>query len=217
MAPSVSSIEKRVQRYAYFFIFQIIRRFFSIFTDKFATFVSSAATKAARKHTSQMKRIGIISDTHGTFDARLRHFLADVDEIWHAGDIGSLELADEIAAFKPLRAVWGNIDGGMMRRVYRQTEFFRVEQVPVLMTHIGGYPRHYAPGIAQLIQELRPRIFVAGHSHILRVMADPVYDLLHINPGAAGIYGFHKVRTAVRFTVDGADIRDMEVGEWPRE
>lgn len=164
-----------------------------------------------------MKRIGIISDTHGTFDARLRHFLADVDEIWHAGDIGSLELADEIAAFKPLRAVWGNIDGGMMRRVYRQTEFFRVEQVPVLMTHIGGYPRHYAPGIAQLIQELRPRIFVAGHSHILRVMADPVYDLLHINPGAAGIYGFHKVRTAVRFTVDGADIRDMEVGEWPRE
>lgn len=164
-----------------------------------------------------MKRIGIISDTHGTFDACLRHFLADVDEIWHAGDIGSLELADEIAAFKPLRAVCGNIDGGMTRRVYRQTEFFRVEQVPVLMTHIGGYPRHYAPGIAQRIQELRPRIFVAGHSHILRVMADPVYDLLHINPGAAGIYGFHKVRTAVRFTVDGADIRDMEVGEWPRE
>lgn len=164
-----------------------------------------------------MKRIGIISDTHGTFDACLKHFLADVDEIWHAGDIGSLELADEIAAFKPLRAVFGNIDGGTMRRVYRQTLFFRVEDVTVLMTHIGGYPRHYAPGIAQRIQELRPRIFVAGHSHILRVMADPVYDLLHINPGAAGTYGFHKVRTAVRFTVDGADIRDMEVGEWPRE
>jgi len=164
-----------------------------------------------------MKRIGIISDTHGCFDDRLQRFLADVDEIWHAGDIGSMELADTIAAFKPLRAVYGNIDGGATRRVYRQTEFFETERVTVLMTHIGGYPRHYAPGIVQRIQELRPRIFVAGHSHILRIMADPVYDLLHINPGAAGRYGFHKVRTAVRFTVDGADIRDMEIGEWPRE
>ena len=163
-----------------------------------------------------MKRIGIISDTHGTFDDTLRRFLDSTDEIWHAGDIGSLELADEIAAFRPLHAVCGNVDGGMTRRVYREFDFFRTEEVTVLMTHIGGWPRHYQPAAVRRIAELRPRIFVSGHSHILRVMNDPVYNLLHINPGAAGIYGFHKVRTAVRMTVDGADIRDMEVGEWPR-
>ena len=127
-----------------------------------------------------MKRIGIISDTHGTFDDTLREFLKDVDEIWHAGDIGSLELADTIASFKPLRAVSGNIDGGLTRRVYPDFLAFECEGVRVLMTHIGGYPRHY-------------------------------------NPGAAGEYGFHKVRTAVRLVIDGADMRDMEVGEWPRK
>jgi len=163
-----------------------------------------------------MKRIGIISDTHGTFDETLRVFLRDVDEIWHAGDIGSLELADEIAAFKPLRAVSGNIDGGMTRRVYPSFLSFECEGVRVLMTHIGGYPRRYDPLAVERIQAIRPRIFVSGHSHILRIMNDPVYNLLHINPGAAGELGFHKVRTAVRFVVDGTDLRDMEVGEWPR-
>ena len=164
-----------------------------------------------------MKRIGIISDTHGTFDDTLRRFLDQVDEIWHAGDIGSLELADEIAAFRPLHAVCGNVDGGLTRRVYHEFEYFKTEDVTVLMTHIGGWPRHYQPAAVQRIAQLRPRIFVAGHSHILRVMNDPVYGLLHINPGAAGTYGFHKVRTAVRMTVDGADIRDMEIGEWSRK
>ena len=135
-----------------------------------------------------MKRIGIISDTHGTFDDTLREFLKDVDEIWHAGDIGSIELADRIAAFKP----------------------------QVLMTHIGGYPRHYDPRAVQKIQSVHPKLFIAGHSHILKVIYDPVYDLLHVNPGAAGEFGFHKVRTAVRLTIDGAEMRDMEVGEWPR-
>lgn len=163
-----------------------------------------------------MKRIGVISDTHGCFDDALRNFLSDVDEIWHAGDIGSLEIADQIAVFKPLRAVYGNIDGGMTRRVYKEWEYFKVEEVTVLMTHIGGFPRHYTPQAVQKIQSLRPRIFISGHSHILRVMPDKVYNLLHINPGAAGKYGFHKVRTAVRFTIDGSDIRDMEVGEWQR-
>ena len=163
-----------------------------------------------------MKRIGIISDTHGTFDEALRRFLEPVDEIWHAGDIGSLELADEIAAFRPLHAVYGNVDGGLTRRVYHEFEFLKAEDVTVLMTHIGGWPRHYQPAAVQRIGVLRPRIFVSGHSHILRVMNDPVYGLLHINPGAAGSYGFHKVRTAVRMTIDGADVRDMEVGEWPR-
>lgn len=163
-----------------------------------------------------MKRIGIISDTHGTFDEPLRLFLAEVDEIWHAGDIGSIELADEIAAFKPLRAVCGNIDGGLTRRVYDEFAWFRCEQTDVLMTHIGGYPRHYTPKAIQRIQGAQPKIFIAGHSHILRVMYDPVCRLLFINPGAAGRYGIHKVRTAIRLTIDGEQIRDMEVGEWPK-
>ena len=163
-----------------------------------------------------MKKIGIISDTHGTFDGTLREFLKDVDEIWHAGDIGSLELADAIAAFKPLRAVSGNIDGGRTRRVDPDFLSFECEGVRVLMTHIGGYPRRYDPRAVAKIQSLRPKLFIAGHSHILKVAYDPVYDLLHVNPGAAGEYGFHKVRTAVRLVIDGADMRDMEVGEWPR-
>ncbi len=163
-----------------------------------------------------MTRIGIISDTHGTFDAPLREFLKDVDEIWHAGDIGSLELADEIAAFKPLKAVCGNVDGGLMRRVYSTFAWFKCEEVGVLMTHIGGYPRHYAPHVAEKIAACRPKLFIAGHSHILKIIYDPIYDLLHINPGGAGRYGIHKVRTAVRFTVDGSELRNMEVGQWPR-
>lgn len=163
-----------------------------------------------------MKRIGIISDTHGTFDDRLREFLKDVDEIWHAGDIGSIEVADEIADFKPLRAVYGNIDGGLTRRVYPLFQSFECEGVGVLMTHIGGYPRRYEKGVVEKIQALRPKLFVAGHSHILKVMYDPVYSLLTVNPGAAGEYGFHRIRTAVRLIVDAGQMRDMEVGEWPR-
>lgn len=163
-----------------------------------------------------MKRIGVISDTHGTFDETLRHFLKDVDEIWHAGDFGGLEMADEIAKFKPLKGVYGNIDGGVIRRVYNEFTVFECEKKRVLITHIGGYPRHYSPKAIRLIQTSKPDIFVAGHSHILRVMFDPVYQLLHINPGAAGLFGFHATRTAIRFVIDGDDIRDMEVGEWPR-
>lgn len=163
-----------------------------------------------------MKRIGIISDTHGTFDGTLRNFLKDVDEVWHAGDIGSLDVADAIAAFKPLRAVYGNIDGGMTRRVYPEYLSFTCEDVRVLMTHIGGYPRRYDPRAVARIQTVRPKLFVCGHSHILRVMHDPVYDLLAVNPGASGEYGFHKVRTALRLKIDGERMYDMEVGEWPR-
>ena len=163
-----------------------------------------------------MRRIGVISDTHGTFDEPLREFLKDVDEIWHAGDIGSLELADQIAAFKPLKAVYGNIDGGVTRRALSEFNCFECEGKKVLITHIGGYPRHYSPQAVARIQQLKPDIFVAGHSHILKVIFDPIYNLLHINPGAAGTYGFHKIRTAIRFTIDGTDIRDMEIGEWQK-
>lgn len=164
-----------------------------------------------------MTRIGLISDTHGTFDEPLRNFLRDTDEIWHAGDIGSAELADEISAFKPLRAVWGNIDGGIMRRMYGEFAVFRCEEVDVVMTHIGGYPRHYSPRAVEKIQTLRPKLFISGHSHILKIIYDKVYDLLHLNPGAAGQYGFHRVRTAIRFEIDGADIRNMEIWQLPRQ
>ena len=164
-----------------------------------------------------MKRIGILSDTHGTFDAPLEEFMREVDEIWHAGDIGSAELAARIARFKPLRAVYGNIDGGDTRYDWPEYALFRCEEVQVLMTHIGGWPRHYDPRALRRIRELRPKLFIAGHSHILRIIYDPVYELLHINPGAAGRNGFHRLRTAVRLTVDGSDLRDLEIGEWPRE
>lgn len=163
-----------------------------------------------------MRRIGLISDTHSTFDDTLREFLCDVDEVWHAGDIGSLALADEIAAFKPLRAVYGNIDGSDVRSTYPEVAVFDVEGFRVLMTHIGGYPGHYDRRALAHIYQTHPTIFVAGHSHILKVIYDKRFSLLHLNPGAAGRYGFHKVRTALRFTLDGGDIRDMEIGEWPR-
>ena len=161
-------------------------------------------------------KIGVISDTHGTFDAPLEEFLAPCDQIWHAGDFGSVEVADRIAAFRPLRAVFGNIDGGVMRRMYHEFNYFKVEDVTVLMTHIGGYPRHYYPKALQHIHGAKPKIFVAGHSHILKVIYDPIYDMLHINPGAAGVYGVHKLRTAVRFDIEGADIKNMEIWEYEK-
>ena len=161
-------------------------------------------------------KIGVISDTHNTFDSCLEEFLRPCDEVWHAGDFGSVEVADSIAAFKPLRAVYGNIDGGVLRRIYNDINLFEVEGVRVLMTHIGGYPRHYAPKALQHIHTSKPKIFIAGHSHILKVMYDPVYDLLHINPGAAGKYGVHAVRTAIRFDIEAGEIKNLEIGEWTK-
>lgn len=163
-----------------------------------------------------MKRIGLISDTHGTFDDVLQRFLADVDEIWHAGDFGNIETADAIAAFKPLRGVYGNIDGAVLRRVYPRWQQFECEQVKVVMTHIGGYPGRYYTGVADLLRTARPKIFISGHSHILKVIYDKKLDLLHLNPGAAGLSGFHRVRTALRFVIDGERIEELEVGEWER-
>ena len=164
----------------------------------------------------KMKRIGIISDTHGCFDDKLKRFLADVDEVWHAGDFGTIVVADEIARFKPLVGVHGNIDGGETRIVYPEFQSFGCEGVRVLMTHIGGYPGRYDIKNYARIKSFRPQIFVAGHSHILKVQYDKSNDLLFINPGAAGISGFHHVRTSVRLVIDGSDIRDLEVGEWPK-
>jgi putative phosphoesterase len=163
-----------------------------------------------------MKIIGLLSDTHGCFDEKLRRFFDDVDELWHAGDIGSIELADDIAAFKPLRAVTGNCDDWHVRTVHPDVQRFEAEHVDVLMMHIGGYPGNYAPAARRLIDMQPPKLFISGHSHILKVINDRRYQLLHINPGGAGLRGIHTVRTAVRFVLDNGDIRDLEVGEWPK-
>lgn len=164
-----------------------------------------------------MYKIGIISDTHTCFDDKLKKFLDPVDFIWHAGDIGSVETADAIAAFKPLVAVYGNADDCNIRHIHPAIRAFKCEEVGVLMTHIGGYPKRYDPLFLKKILSLEPKIVVCGHSHILKVVYDHSLKHLHINPGAAGTYGPHKLRTAIRLVIDGSDMRDMEVANWPRQ
>lgn len=160
-----------------------------------------------------MKKIGLLSDTHGYWDDRyLKHF-EPCDEIWHAGDIGSAELALRLAAFRPLRAVYGNIDGAELRRLYPQTLRFTIEGAEVVMKHIGGYPGHYDPSIRGSLLTRPPRLFVSGHSHILKVQYDRTLHMLHINPGAAGVQGWHTKRTLVRFVVDNGQFGDLEVIE----
>ncbi len=163
-----------------------------------------------------MPRIGLLSDTHGSIHPRLFEFFANCDEIWHAGDIGNIETADKLAAFKPLKAVYGNIDGTEIRKSYPKYQLFVCDQVKVLMTHIGGYPGRYEKEARQLIEDEKPGIFISGHSHILKVIYDKKYELLHINPGAAGNSGMHHMITCVRFVIDGKDIRDLEVFEKQR-
>lgn len=163
-----------------------------------------------------MTRIGILSDTHGVLLPQLFDFFKDVDELWHAGDIGNIETAQQLAAFKPLRAVHGNIDDHIVRLQYPEDLFFQVEDLHVFMTHIGGYPGHYLPEIKYLLQEKKPDLYVCGHSHILKVMYDQQLHLLHINPGAAGNSGFQKVTTMIRLVVDGKTPRDMEIFEKDR-
>ena len=161
--------------------------------------------------------IGLISDTHGIFSPQFREFLAPVDQIWHAGDFGGgLDLAGEIAEFKPLVGVAGNCDNHDLRFTHPMHRFFVCEGMKVLMTHVGGYPGRYDPRARKLIDEYRPDIFVCGHSHILKVVRDPGRNMLVINPGAAGIQGFHVVRTALRFHIDEGRIHDMEVFELDR-
>lgn len=163
-----------------------------------------------------MKKIGLISDTHGKLSKRVIRFLEEVDEIWHAGDIGSEELADKLMELKPLRAVYGNIDGHVLRRMYSENLRFFCEEVDVLITHIGGYPGRYEPRIRKEIYANPPQLFISGHSHILKVVHDKKINTLHINPGAAGNSGFHSVCTAVRFKIDGKNISDLEVLEFER-
>jgi len=163
-----------------------------------------------------MKRIGLLSDTHGTLSSRIFKFFDSVDEIWHAGDIGSAETADRLSAFKPLKAVYGNIDDHVLRKMFPADQRFFCEEVDVLITHIGGYPGRYETHVRNIFKIKPPQLFICGHSHILKVIHDPKYRSLHINPGAAGNKGFHQVCTAVRFVIDGKNIRDLEVLEFER-
>jgi putative phosphoesterase len=160
-----------------------------------------------------MTRIGLLSDTHSFFDPRFFELFKNVDEIWHAGDIGDKKVLEQIENFKPFKAVYGNIDGAGLRRELSKDERFFCEDVDVWMTHIGGYPGKYDRSIKDKIMADPPKLFICGHSHILKVIYDKKLDLLHINPGAAGRYGFHKVRTAVRFVIDGKNIKDLEIIE----
>ena len=164
-----------------------------------------------------MVTIGLLSDTLSCWDDRYAKYFEKCDEIWHAGDIGGLELYEKLESLgKTLRAVVGNIDGQDLRKFLKKEESFRCEEVNVLMTHIGGYPGKYAPGITNRLNLLKPKLFICGHSHILKVQYDPTRQMLCLNPGAAGTYGFHQVRTLMRFVIDGADIRDLEVVEMKR-
>lgn len=160
-----------------------------------------------------MKRIGLLSDTHGYWDERyLKHF-ESCDEIWHAGDIGSLEVAERLEAFRPLRAVYGNIDGQDIRLRFPEVNQFTLEGADVLIKHIGGYPGKYDPSIKNVLLTHPPRLFISGHSHILKVKYDKTLRMLHLNPGAAGKYGFHTVRTLMRFTINNGNFFDLEVIE----
>lgn len=160
-----------------------------------------------------MKRIGLLSDTHGYWDERYARHFAECDEVWHAGDIGSLEVAEKFEAFKPFRAVYGNIDGRDIRLRYPEIQRFTIEGADVLIKHIGGYPGNYDASIRSTLYHQPPTLFISGHSHILKVMHDNRLNTLHMNPGAAGIHGFHKVRTLLRFTVDNGAFSNLEVIE----
>ncbi|WP_139920613.1 metallophosphoesterase [Hymenobacter sp. DG01] len=160
-----------------------------------------------------MKKIGLLSDTHSYLDDRILHHLRGCDEIWHAGDFGTAEVAETLETVAPLRGVYGNIDGQDVRRTQPLVQNFEVEGLRVLMTHIGGYPGHYSPAGRTLVQQERPGLFISGHSHILKVMPDHKLGLLHLNPGAAGRHGFHKVRTLLRFEVAEGKVQHLQVIE----
>ncbi|RCS26486.1 metallophosphoesterase [Polaribacter sp. WD7] len=160
-----------------------------------------------------MKKILLLSDTHSFINPQIIKFVKQADEVWHAGDIGKLEVTDTIKLLKPLKAVYGNIDNKEARAEFPLDAKFTVEGVSVWMTHIGGYPNRYNLRIRDEIQKNPPKIFISGHSHILKVQYDKKLDLLHLNPGAAGNHGFHKIRTMLRFELDKGEIKNLEIIE----
>jgi putative phosphoesterase len=162
---------------------------------------------------STMVRIGLISDTHHYLDENIFRHFEKCDEIWHAGDFGTIGIAEKLRAFRPMKGVYGNIDGNDIRSEYPLQLTWNCGEVRVFMTHIGGHPARYAPGIKNQLQKEKAGLFISGHSHLLKIIYDPLLECLHINPGAAGKQGWHKVRTVVRFTIDGKKIRDCDVVE----
>lgn len=160
-----------------------------------------------------MKKILLLSDTHSHVDDVILKYVAQADEVWHAGDIGNLEVTDAVKALKPLRGVYGNIDDVKARLEFPLHQRFLCEDVDVWITHIGGYPGKYSAAIKSVLVNNPPKLFICGHSHILKVMFDKQFQVLHLNPGAAGKSGFHQMRTMLRFVIDGAAIKDMEIIE----
>jgi hypothetical protein len=160
-----------------------------------------------------MTKILLLSDTHSFIDDQILKYVHQADEVWHAGDIGDLKVTDSIKKLKPLRAVYGNIDDAVARLEFPLHNKFTCENVTVWITHIGGYPGKYNINIREELTKNPPKIFIAGHSHILKVQFDKKLQCLHLNPGAAGKHGFHKVRTMLRFEIDGSDIKNMEIIE----
>ena len=160
-----------------------------------------------------MKKILLLSDTHGYIDGHIMKYVNESDEVWHSGDIGSIEVKDTISNCKPLRAVYGNIDAMELRLNFPKELVFTCEGVRVFMTHIGGRPGRYAKGISQKLKSVQPKIFICGHAHILKIQFDKTHQVLFINPGAMGKQGFHKVRTMVRFELSRGEIKNMEVIE----
>ena len=160
-----------------------------------------------------MRRIGLLSDTHGFLDPAVFEHFGPCDEIWHAGDIGSLDLAESLASFRPLRAVHGNIDDTAIRLKYPENQIFTIENVKVCMTHIAGRPGRYPKRVKDMLRQEKPQVFICGHSHILRVMYDKEFEALHINPGACGRQGLHTVRTLIRFDLDNGKISGLQVIE----
>jgi len=160
-----------------------------------------------------MKKILLLSDSHSYIDDHILSHASWSDEIWHAGDFGNMTVINSLKKIKPLRGVFGNIDGQEIRKEFSEFTRFTCENVEVLMMHIGGYPNRYSPLAKLEIEKQTPKVFISGHSHILKVMMDRDKNILHLNPGACGIYGWHKVRTMIRFVIDGDDIRELEVIE----
>jgi putative phosphoesterase len=160
-----------------------------------------------------LKKILLLSDTHSYIDDRILEYAKNADEIWHAGDFGNLEVIDELKKVGKLRGVFGNIDDAKIRAEFPEIAIFECEKVKIFMIHIGGYPHKYAPRVKEKLKEEKPQIFISGHSHILKVMYDKELEILHLNPGAAGKHGWHKMRTMLRFEINGEKIENLEVIE----
>jgi putative phosphoesterase len=164
-----------------------------------------------------MKKIILLSDTHNSLDKRFTKYFQNADEIWHAGDIGDIKIIDQLRVHAKVRAVWGNIDNHIIRSEFKENLYFKCEGMKVMMTHTGGYPGRYSKKIFSIIDQVNPDIFISGHSHILKVIYDKKNNLLHMNPGAIGDYGVHKVKTILSFIIEDKKVKNLNIIEFPRK